>query len=111
MIDLLSIAPARAGFVVADRLLIYDKAGVAIAQEQHGYNFDQVVIGVGNATEPVKAKAIHTGVVGGIGAEYAVGGNWSVKIEYDYIKMLGQQYTGTGIQTFNSFSPSKALAG
>jgi outer membrane immunogenic protein len=100
-IDWLAIAAARAGFVVADRLLIYGKAGVAIAQEQHGYNFDQVITGVGSATEPVKAKAIHTGVVGGVGAEYAVGGNWSVKIEYDYIRMLGQQYTGTGIQTLN----------
>ena len=51
-IDWLAIAAARAGFVVADRLLIYGKAGVAIAQEQHGYNFGEIVIGVGDATSP-----------------------------------------------------------
>jgi outer membrane immunogenic protein len=101
-IDWLAIAAARAGFVVADRLLIYGKAGVAIAQEKHAFNFNRTITGVGSVTQSLNAKAIHTGVVGGVGAEYAVGGNWSVKVEYDYIKMFGQNYTGTGFQDINT---------
>ena len=45
---------------------------------------------------------MHTGVVVGAGAEYALGGNWSAKIEYDYIRMFGQSFTGTGIQNVNA---------
>jgi outer membrane immunogenic protein len=45
---------------------------------------------------------VHTGVVVGAGAEYALGGNWSAKIEYDYIRMFGQAFTGTGTQTINA---------
>jgi outer membrane immunogenic protein len=40
-------------------------------------------------------------VVGGAGAEYALGGNWSVKAEYDYIRMLAQSFTATVIATSN----------
>ena len=36
---------------------------------------------------------MHTGLVVGAGAEYALGGNWSAKIEYDYIRMAGQAFT------------------
>lgn len=97
-IDWLAIAAARAGFVVADRLLIYGKVGIAIAQEKHAVNLNQIIAPGTTNSATFNAKAIHTGVVGGVGAEYAVGSNWSVKIEYDYIKMLGQSYTGTGIE-------------
>ena len=99
-VDWLAIAAARAGFVVGDRLLVYGKAGVAIAQQQHGFELNQIAPG-GTVTASLNAKAIHTGVVGGIGAEYAVGGNWSVKVEYDYIKMLGQGSTATGVENVN----------
>jgi outer membrane immunogenic protein len=101
-IDWLAIAAARAGFVVADRLLIYGKAGIAIAQEKHAFSVNQSAPGLGTATQILKAEAIHTGVVGGVGAEYALGGNWSVKVEYDYIKMLGQNYLGTGFLDINT---------
>ena len=33
-------------------------------------------------------KAIHTGAVIGAGGEYAFAPNWSVKAEYNYIKMF-----------------------
>ena len=44
------------------------------------------------------AKAVRTGVVGGIGAEYTLGSNWSVKAKYDYIKLGQQSFTGNGVQ-------------
>jgi outer membrane immunogenic protein len=100
-IDWLAIASARAGFVVGDRLLVYGKAGVAIAEEKHSLNLTQSVFGAGTFSESLNAKAVHTGVVGGVGAEYALGGNWSAKIEYDYIKMLAQNVTATGTETVN----------
>ncbi len=89
---------------VGERLLIYGKAGVAIAEEKHTFN--QALAGSeGNLTATenlsLNAKAVHTGVVGGVGAEYALGGNWSVKAEYDYIKMLAQSFTGTGVLVAN----------
>jgi outer membrane immunogenic protein len=58
--------------------------------------------GVGSTVTALNAKPVHTGVVVGAGAEYALGGNWSAKIEYDYIRMFGQAFTGTGIETVNA---------
>jgi outer membrane immunogenic protein len=101
-IDWLAIASARAGFVVGERLLIYGKAGVAIAEEKHAFNQVLTIVGLGTASTSLNAKAVHTGVVGGVGAEYALGSNWSVKAEYDYIKMLAQSFTGTGVEVFNN---------
>jgi outer membrane immunogenic protein len=101
-IDWLAIASARAGFVVGDRLLIYGKGGVAIASEKHSVNQTESIPGVGSAVIDVNATAVHSGVVGGVGAEYALGGNWSIKGEYDYIRMIGQNFTGTGFEAINA---------
>jgi len=94
-IDWLAIASARVGFVVADKLLLYGKGGVAIAQEKHSL-FQSNSDPLASITSSLSAKAIHTGGVIGVGAEYALGNNWSAKIEYDYIKMFAQSYTATG---------------
>ena len=101
-IDWLAIASARAGFVVGDKLLLYGKGGLAIAEERHSATITQTIAGAGSATIAVSAKPVHTGVVAGAGAEYALGGNWSAKIEYDYIRMFGQAFTGTGTQAVNA---------
>ena len=101
-IDWLAIASARAGFVVGDRLMVYGKGGVAIASEKHSFNLTETVVGQGNATVDLNAKAVHSGVVGGVGAEYALGGNWSIKGEYNYIRMIGQMFTGTGFEAVNA---------
>jgi opacity protein-like surface antigen len=100
-IDWLAIASARAGFVVGDKLLLYGKGGLAIAEEKHSVTLAQTVTGIGSTVIALNAKPVHTGVVAGAGAEYALGGNWSAKIEYDYIRMFGQEFTGTGIETVN----------
>jgi outer membrane immunogenic protein len=68
--------------------MLYGKGGIAIAEERH----------TGAATQNIPAmsinvsgKAVHTGAVVGAGGEYAFAPNWSVKAEYDYIKMFAQQ--------------------
>ena len=101
-IDWLAIASARAGFVVGDKLLLYGKGGLAIAEEKQSATVAQTIPGLGSAVATLNAKPVHTGVVVGAGAEYALGGNWSAKIEYDYIRMFGQSFTGTGIQNVNA---------
>lgn len=100
-VNWLAIAAARAGFVVGDRLLVYGKAGVALADETHTVVQSEDFGPAGSITENLSAKALHTGAVAGVGAEYALGSNWSAKIEYDYIKMLGQYFTGTGVAAAN----------
>jgi outer membrane immunogenic protein len=94
-VNWLATAAARAGFVVGDKLLVYGKAGVALAEETHSFN-TLFTNGVATVTTNIQAKPLHTGVLAGAGAEYALGGNWSAKFEYNYIKMLGQAFTATG---------------
>lgn len=100
-IDWLAIASARAGFVVGDRLLVYGKAGVALADEKHSLALAQTIPGAGSITASLSGRAVHTGIVAGAGAEYALGGNWSAKIEYDYIKMIAQNVASTGTESAN----------
>ena len=92
-VNWLATASGRAGFVIADKLLLFGKAGVAVADERHSLNQT-----VSNPTGAVSlsGSAVHTGIVVGAGAEYALGGNWSIKAEYDYIKMSDQAFTGVG---------------
>ncbi len=101
-IDWLAIASARAGFVVGDRLLVYGKGGVAIASEKHSLDQTETIAGLGSAAVDLNGKAVHSGVVGGVGAEYALGGNWSIKGEYDYIRMMGQFFNAAGPETVNA---------
>jgi outer membrane immunogenic protein len=102
-IDWLALATARAGFVVGDRLMLYGKGGVAIASEKHTMN--TAVIGTDfSILENFAGKAVHTGVVVGAGSEYALGNNWSVKLEYDYIRMFQQQLIAFGPETANGTS-------
>ena len=97
-INWLAIAAARAGFVAADRLMVYGKAGVTLADERHTLTQSTIVPGFSSVFN-LEAKALHTEIVAGAGVEYALGGNWSAKFEYDYIKMLAQNFTGTGTQS------------
>ena len=96
-VNWLATAAARAGFVVGDKLLLFGKGGVAIADERHSLIVTVISNPAGAAN--LAGTAVHTGVVVGAGAELALGGNWSIKGEYDYIKMLGQPLLGTGSVT------------
>jgi outer membrane immunogenic protein len=74
---------------------------VAFAQERHDFVASQVVPGLGSAAFDLGGKALHTGWLAGIGAEYAFLGNWSAKIEYNYINFGPQNVTTTGTQSVN----------
>lgn len=106
-IDWLALASARAGFVVGSNLMLYGKGGVAIAEEKHTLNLSQTGP---TATALLSTKAIHTGVVAGAGAEYAIAPNWSVKAEYDYVKMFQQAVTLAGTATGGPFGAGATLA-
>ncbi|MBR0719084.1 outer membrane protein [Bradyrhizobium liaoningense] len=111
-IDWLAIASAKAGFVVGDRLLIYGKGGVAIASERHSANsLETFLPAPGSISSATSGTAIHSGFALGAGAEYALGGNWSIKGEYNYIKMIAQQDTVTGVVTFSGGPTSNIARG
>jgi outer membrane immunogenic protein len=99
-INWLALATARAGFVVGDSLLLYGKGGVAIADETHTISQNQIEPG-GSLVGNLAAKAVHTGAVLGAGGEYAVAPNWSVKLEYDYVRMFSQQIFASGTRIYN----------
>ena len=100
-VDWLSLNSVRVGFVPTDRLMVYGKAGVAFAQERHDLDASQVIPGLGSTSFDLSGKALHTGWLAGIGAEYAFLGNWSAKFEYNYINFGPQNVTTTGVQTIN----------
>jgi outer membrane immunogenic protein len=106
-IDWLALATARAGFVVGSNLLLYGKGGVAIAEERHTFNITQTGPSVDIT---LSSKAIHTGVVAGAGAEYAIAPNWSIKGEYDYVRMFQQKLVPSGFASGGGFGAGGELA-
>jgi opacity protein-like surface antigen len=108
-IDWLAIASAKAGFVVGDRLLVYGKGGLAIASERHSAAGTETFPAPNPDvfTSATSGRAVHSGVAVGAGAEYALGGNWSIKGEYNYIRMIAQQHTDTGFVTITSVPPDQ----
>ena len=98
-VDWLSLNSVRVGFVAADRWMLYGKAGVALARETHLFAFEQAVVGLGSSALDASGRALHTGWLAGVGAEYAFLGNWSAKLEYNYINFGPQDVMTTGVQT------------
>jgi opacity protein-like surface antigen len=101
-IDWLSMASLRAGFVAADRWLVYGKAGVALASERHTFDATQIRPGVGSATIGLNGERLHTGFVVGAGVEHAFWKNWSAKLEYNYINFRQQAVATSGPETVNT---------
>jgi len=60
-----------------DRLLLYGKGGVAFAEDNSSITN---LAGISSST-----NLMRTGWTAGAGLEYAINGNWSAKIEYDYL--------------------------
>ena len=100
-LDWLSTASMRFGFVAADRWLVYLKGGVALAKEQHTFDALQAAPGIGSARLNLSGSALHTGYLAGIGAEHAFAGNWSAKLEYNYIAFRSQDVITSGVQALN----------
>jgi outer membrane immunogenic protein len=72
----------RAGYAI-DRTLIFGKVGVAMAQ--YRYSIAETKAGFPAYAYSVAMNATHTGLLLGLGVEYALDMHWSVKGEYDYI--------------------------
>ena len=100
-IDWLAMATVRLGFVAADRWLVYGKGGIALAHENHRFDALQVIPGLGFLAAGVTGDALRTGAVAGVGVEYAFLGNWSAKLEYDYVAFREQTLIIAGPETSN----------
>jgi len=70
-----------------DRLLVYGKGGLALAQDQSSLTD----LGGNMASDSV----LRTGWTVGAGLEYALDDHWSAKIEYDYLGFGSQNMTFT----------------
>ncbi len=70
-----------------DRLLVYGKGGLALAQDQSSLTD----LAGNSATDSL----LRTGWTVGAGLEYALDDNWSAKIEYDYLGFGKQSMTFT----------------
>jgi outer membrane immunogenic protein len=81
----------RGGYAV-DRLLLFGKVGVAMAEYQYRITDSDV----GFLTGSWSANATHTGLLLGLGVEYALDMHWSIKGEYDYIDWGDGSSTFTG---------------
>jgi outer membrane immunogenic protein len=86
-IDSFGTITARVGAAV-DRALIYVKGGAAWVHNKHDLNLLGLTVaaaGVGTITQPSSIDETRWGWVIGTGIEYALPGNWSAKIEYNYM--------------------------
>jgi outer membrane immunogenic protein len=99
-VDWLSLNSLRVGFVPADRWQVYGKGGIALAHETHDIGLTLTQPG-GGATGTFSGKALHTGWLGGVGVEYAFLGNWSAKLEYNYLNFRLQNVLTQGMLTGN----------
>jgi outer membrane immunogenic protein len=77
-----------------DRLLVYGKGGLALAQDQSSLTD----LGGNVATD----SFLRTGWTVGAGLEYALDDHWSAKIEYDYL--------GFGSQNMNFTTPLESVS-
>ncbi len=84
-IDQIYDVAGRIGYAF-DRTLIYGKFGGAWTQEKYNFN----VLG-GTATGTVN----RSGWLAGVGIEYAFAGNWSAKLEYNYMDLGSKLVTLT----------------
>ncbi len=82
---------ARFGYAI-DRALIFGKIGVASAD----YRFTDTFADIEGFTEAASGRAAYTGLLLGVGVEYALDAHWSVKGEYDYINYGSKNVAMTG---------------
>jgi outer membrane immunogenic protein len=84
-VDWFATIRGRAGFVFQQPLLLYATAGVAFGKVNSSLNVQDTLVpantwlGSGNSTRG--------GWTAGAGAEYALVGNWSAKLEYLYVDL------------------------
>ncbi len=75
----------RAGFLLNNNTLFYATGGLAIGS-----------LTAQSATTGVSETKVHPGWALGIGAEMAISGNWTAKVEYLYVNLYDRSYGLTG---------------
>jgi outer membrane immunogenic protein len=107
-IDAVESAALRLG-VAVDRWLVYGKGGLAWAQERHTTQQLSTITGIpGAQTVNISGHEQRRGWLAGAGAEYAFFGNWSAKLEYNWIHFYDQQVYLPG--TFTEILPARGTA-
>jgi outer membrane immunogenic protein len=103
--DWTATATATFGYAALDRLLWYNKVGIAWAHDSYGYSLS----GIGTNTAccgPVgltpfamqsSAAAIVTGWTIGTGFAWALTDKWSARIEYDYLNFGSKSVDFSGV--------------
>jgi outer membrane immunogenic protein len=94
-----STVTGRAG-VAFDRLLVYAKGGLAVANDKSTLN--DIAGGTANTS------LTRTGWTAGAGLEYAFAPNWSAKVEYDYLG-FGSQTLNLPTAAFPAYSTNASL--
>jgi outer membrane immunogenic protein len=82
----LTLVDARLGYAW-DRFLVYGKGGGAFAGVSNSSG------AVGATTFGLSGPANNSGWTAGAGVEYAFWGNWSVRAEYDFVRLNNATYT------------------
>jgi high affinity Mn2+ porin len=88
--DYLATTRGRIGYAVGT-WMPYVTGGVAWGETHVDLNAPGES-GVSNGSVLSKRALTHVGWIAGMGVEFAVGGNWTAKAEYDYIALARQTY-------------------
>jgi len=86
----------RLGFA-ADHWLLYVTGGLAVADVKANFLFTDTFA---TALESAAISRTRAGWTAGVGAEYAVGGPWSVKFEYLHVDLGTLSTTSTNLTAF-----------
>jgi outer membrane immunogenic protein len=101
-IDGLVTFAGRAG-LAADRWFVYAKGGVTLAHESHALNdngtFSVPFVTTISFNDTVNGGEHRVAPMVGFGTEYALGNNWSIKAEYDYIHLGSRTLRLSGTDT------------
>ncbi|MGB7102203.1 MAG: outer membrane beta-barrel protein [Xanthobacteraceae bacterium] len=82
----LTLVDARVGYAW-DRLLVYGKGGGAFAGASNSNGT------VGTTVVNISGPGSNSGWTAGAGVEYAFAGTWSVRAEYDFVRLNAASYT------------------
>jgi outer membrane immunogenic protein len=90
--DWITTVAGRVGWTL-DRLMLYLKGGVAWTKVDYSASLNLGSLFDGRANFTTSVSDTRVGAMFGAGVEYAFLGNWSAKLEYNYIRFRDQDYT------------------
>jgi len=93
-LDYFGTLRGRLGYTPADRLLLYVTGGLAYGYVSSSTNYYININGSDHFTR--SSSGMQVGWAVGVGGEYALTNNWSVKLEYLYVDLGSMSYTYAG---------------